>query len=349
MTATPQTPNPATMLVGRRLDQGWTVVSRIVRPALATGGNFSISYIVESDRGQRGFLKALDYSEALQHPDVTQVLQDLTWAFNHERELLYGCARMSRVVTALGHGTIRDSHWPVPVSYLIFERADQDSRAFLDTADRFDMAWRLRALHHAAVGLEQLHSGSVAHQDLKPSNLLFFNAAGSKVADLGRSSHRTISGPFDERAIPGDRIYAPPELLYGAGSNDWEGRLALDMYQLGSLVAFFFTGLGMTHKLLTFLDRRVTPQQWHGHYSEVLPIVQQAFANAVDALATQIPHSVRAELSKVVRELCDPNPDRRGHPKNRLGYQNRYGLERYISRFNFLARQAEYGLRQRFQ
>ena len=337
--------NPAELLAGRRHNGGWTVIKRIMRPALATGGHFSVSYIVESDQGQRGFLKALDFSDAFQQPDVTQVLQAMTWAFNHERELLEHCAQMRRVVTALAHGEIRDGSWPYPVSYLIFEQADEDARVIIDTATRFDMAWCLRALHHACVGLGQLHTGNIAHQDLKPSNLLYFNTVGSKLGDLGRSSHRTVRGPFDDIDIPGDKTYAAPEFLYGVTLNDWEQKLAADMYQLGSLVLLFFTRVGMTSALLTRLDRRVSPQVWRGTYAEVLPFIQKAFSDVLAYTITQIPTSVRKPIFRIIAELCEPDPNRRGHPKNRLGHQNRYGLERYVSQLDLLARGAEYGMR----
>ena len=346
MTEGPLIANPATMLVGRQLERGWTVVERIVRPAFATGGNFSVSYVVESDRGRLGFLKALDFSSAFEQPDFTEVLQHLTWAFNHERNLLDGCIQMSRVVTALDHGEIRDPQWGIPVSYLIFEWAEQDSRAYVDTAKQFDIAVRLRALHHASVGLQQLHSGHIAHQDMKPSNLLFFNDAGLKVADLGRSSHRIAPGPFDAFDFAGDRGYAPPEILYGAGSNEWERKLATDMYQLGSMAMFFFTGMGMTSALLSRLNWRVAPQEWRGSFAGALPFVQQAFADCLDAMANQIPSGVRAQLTRIVRELSNPDPERRGHPKNRIGFQNRYGLDRYVSSFDLLAQKIGYELRQ---
>jgi len=348
VTETPLIPTPAEMLVGRQLGD-WTVIERIVRPPLATGGNFSVGYVVESDRGRRGFLKALDFSDAFEQPDFNEAVNQLTWAFIHERDLLRDCARMSRVVTALDHGAVRDPDWSFPVSYLIFEWADQDSRTYVDTAEQFDIALRLRALHHASVGLQQLHSGQIVHQDMKPSNLLIFNGIGSKVADLGRSAHRSTSGPFDDFDCPGDRTYAPPEILYRAGSNDWEGRLASDMYQLGSLAMFFFTGLGMTSALLARLDRKVAPQEWRGSYSGAMPFVQQAFADSIDTMANQTPSKIRVQLTRIVKELTHPDPERRGHPRNRIGYQNKYGLQRYVSSFNLLAGKAEYKLRQGLQ
>jgi serine/threonine protein kinase len=204
MTSRPSTSvqNPAQSLLGLELDGDWTVVEKMARLPQATGGHFSVSYVVESSDGTKAFLKALDYSAAIQQPDVPRALQNMTTAFNHERDLLYKCAAMSRVVTALADGEVRDAAWAIPVNYLIFEWADRDSRAVVDASHQLDVAWSLRTLHHAAVGLQQLHATGIAHQDVKPSNVLIFHEAGSKLADLGRSSYRSSGGPFDKEDLP---------------------------------------------------------------------------------------------------------------------------------------------------
>ena len=40
----------------------------------------------------------------------------------------------------------------------------------------------------------------------------------------------------------------------------------------------------------------------------------------------------------IVEELCEPDPRLRGHPLNRFGKGNQYSLERYIAKFDLLAR-----------
>ena len=97
---------------------------------------------------------------------------------------------MDRVVRALDSGSITvDPSIPFTnVPYLIFEAADADIRLHLDTSSASTIAWRLRALHHIATGLKQLHGADIAHQDIKPSNILVFVLESlstvSKVADL---------------------------------------------------------------------------------------------------------------------------------------------------------------------
>ena len=192
------------------------------------------------------------------------------------------------------------------------------------------------------LALQQLHSGRIAHHDLKPSNVLVFEYDDTKLADLGSSIHRGTPGPWDEYKYPGDTTYAPPEIQYGEGDLRWDSRMAIDMYQLGSLVLFFFTELGTNDWLLRQLDTSVHPGAWQGTFAEVLPFVQQAFAEVIEQLSSSLPPELSATLPEMVRQLCSPDPALRGHPRNHP--QDPHGLERYVSSFNRLARQAELGL-----
>ncbi len=60
----------------------------------------------------------------------------------------------------------------LPVQYSIFEMADCDTPTYMDVSVKLDLAWTVRMLHQAAVGLQQLHGIGIAPQDLKPSNVL---------------------------------------------------------------------------------------------------------------------------------------------------------------------------------
>src|SRR4029079_6886422 len=140
--------------------------------------------VVESPAGERAFLKAFDFSEAENAPDPVVILNVMTSAFMFERELLKRCndRRLNRVVTAMGFGKIKVPTVPGgAIYYIIFKRAEADVRQKIDTEQAFDLAWRLRSLHHLATALRQLHSIKIAHQDVKPSNLLYYLLEGSKL------------------------------------------------------------------------------------------------------------------------------------------------------------------------
>ncbi len=114
-------------LQGLVLDDGWKIVTALIRPAGSTGGMFSNSYLAEKD-GRTAFLKAFDFSDAFQPGvDTLKELGILTASYEHERNVLEHCRgrRMSHVTLAVAHG-----HVEVPglsamegrVYYLLFKR-----------------------------------------------------------------------------------------------------------------------------------------------------------------------------------------------------------------------------------
>ena len=342
--------NPAENLIRRRLDGGWRVVEKPSVSSAATGANFSVGYIAVNGEGKRAFLKALDFSAALKQPNSTVFLQNLTTAFNYERMLLNECkaSNLDRVAVSIADGEIPSGvlHPLLPVPYLIFELAEGDIRSQLDIADRFELAFCLRALHNGTTGIRQLHGRGIAHQDLKPSNVLFFDSAGFRVADLGRSVLQGRASPMDEASIPGDITYAPPELLYGLVSHDWRvRRLACDLYHLGSLAVFLFAKVGITAMWHRSLHRSFWPDKWGQTYEDVLPYVRNAHDWAFLEFEAQVPADFRGRLGVSVRQLCDPDPRLRGHPTNRTGVGNPYSLERYVSLFDSLAKRAEWQMK----
>jgi len=223
---------PAQRLLGMILPGGWKVIRPVEKRPGSSGGFFSCGYVVESETGQLGFLKALDYSAAMAEVDPARALQVITEMFNFERDLVRVCTNkhLDRVVRGLSDGAVRVDGQPV--QYLIFELADGDARSQADESHRYERAWSLRALHHVATGIAQLHRESIAHQDLKPSNVLSFDGGKvSKVGDLGRASHRGDYPPHEDVPIAGDVSYAPPERLYGYQDPDWSRRrLGCDAY-----------------------------------------------------------------------------------------------------------------------
>ena len=342
---------PARCLTGKTLDGGWIVGEIIDRPPSSTGGHFSASYFVRSDGGRKAFLKAMDYTSALKSQDPARTLQKITSAYNFERDVLEKCRsrNLSRIVRVLDAGTLPSKSSGDPsdvVQYLIFELADGDIRSFINISKEFDLTWILRLMHQLTAALRQLHTVGIAHQDVKPSNILTFHRDIAKLADLGRASDQYNDSPFDELDCAGDLTYAPPELLYGEISRNWETRrLACDMYLLGSITMFFFTGVSMTHLILSRLNDGQHPGNWTNSYREVLPYVQHIFLEIIREIKANIPEEYADDISSVVKQLCNPAPECRGHPTNISTGVGRYSLERYVSLFDRLAKKAEYALK----
>ena len=341
---------PAEMLEGLTLPGNWMVLQKAPRKPTATGGHFSVGYIVQNAEGLKGFLKAMDYTAAFMNHEPHVVLQQMTNAYNFEKNVCAKCRNfdLRRVVHAIGSGTFQVDPRSVfsKVEYLIFELAEGDIRAHLDAQAIFDVAFALRTLHNIATGLAQLHQAEIAHQDLKPSNVLVFQKdSGSKIGDFGRAWAKDFPAPHDGLPVAGDLGYAPLELLYGDVATEVKKRrYGCDAYHLGSMAVFLFTRSHMNALINTFLAIEHRAFIWGGTFAEVLPYLQAAFAQALCAFGAHICESLRSELTQVVAELCEPDPARRGHPLNRQGHLNQFCLHRYISKFNLLAYRVELNL-----
>ncbi len=343
---------PAARLEGMELPSGWVVLSRVKRLDGQTGSAFSIGYLARNDdNGQTAFLKALDFSEALQEENMLEALGKAIDAYKFEQTLLELCAdrHMNRVVRALGSGYIKvDDSQLGRVPYLLFEPADGDIRKALATFGQVELAWALRLLHEVAHGLEQLHYAQVAHQDLKPSNVLTFSETGEfKVSDLGCASRKGIRSPRDDKRVPGGWSVAPPELRYDERHADWVvSRVAADLYSLGSLAVFLFAGASMNAIVSAHLPEEMEPMFWRGTYREVLPFIVEAHSKALIEMEPCFSGAIPAAVFDIVKQLCEPDPLRRGDPKSIGRSHEQYDVRKYVSRLGVLMRRAQYAQKQ---
>jgi len=341
--------NAAHSLEGKILKNKWKVLKKILPKNNATGGFFSVSYIV-NDGKKDAFLKALNFNAFFQlfrGRSVVEIINEQTKAFQFEKELLIKCRenRLSKVSLIIDEGEEYLEGYTIPnVPYLIFELAEGDVRQYINFAKNVDLAWKLKSLHDVAVGLKQLHSIKIGHQDLKPSNVLLYNNGFiSKIGDLGRSLCAEIPAPHDNGVdFPGEFTYAPPEFLYGYIEPDWNKRIrATDMYLFGSLMVFYFLGTNMTALIGKNIDNQFRWNIWKGSFDEVKDYLLNGFYKSIKEFKDSFDkEEIANELGLLLEYSCFPYPEKRGHPRALALIGNQYDFQRFITKLDILYKKA---------
>jgi len=339
-------PNPALMLAGKKLANNWEVIDLIPKNPAGTGGNFSHSYnVVNWATGEKAFLKALDFSKAFKEADPVALINKLTGLFQFEQDVLERCRnkRLSRIINLIDSGMVpAEEGSDIPVPYLIMELASGDIYKQLDFS-KINHAVNLRILHSISVALFQLHNNGIAHQDVKPSNVLVIENRPHKLGDLGRADLRGETTPYGLMAFAGDLSYAAPEVHYKAVSPDWVfKRIASDAYQMGSMIVFLYTQLSMTAIMKMHIAPEHNWTNWTQTYREVLPYLYVALEQSIDFFKEFVDDKELAEkLGELLFQLCDPDPNKRGHPKTITGKNKTISLERYNTIFDRLLKDYE--------
>jgi len=354
---------PAERLLGMVTPEGWKVVE-LINPSRGralgqTGGTFSVGYRVERENQKHAkvfdsaFLKALDIDRGLQlATNLADELREKLNEFDFEKKMHEFCRdrHMSRVVRVIEAGELKPVAEPndkiTQVPFLVLEIADQgDARSWVRKISSVETTLKLAYLHHVMTGIQQLHRATVAHSDLKPSNVMIFTALGAKIGDLGRVINGTGTCPFSGVDYPGDWAYAPPEILYRSPQSDWvNGRERIDLYQWGALCAYLFSGVELNTWLVLYLDSSVQPDCWGGaapSYTAALPYLIEAFEKVLERLGDEaFPEWASDALVALIRETAHPNCVQRGDAGVVRKDPSQTGIDRLISRLNVLAKQA---------
>lgn len=336
-------------MLGMELSNGWKVVQKLERAKSGTGGIYAAYYVVVQG-SRRGFLKAFDYSAVDKATDdVANITMEVTTAFHYEKEVLSRCAahKIRNVIRLLETGWTSVTAAKVKsnprVEYLILELAESgDCRTMLET-DRADLKWKLHSLHLIASGLNQLHRAKIAHQDIKPSNIVNDHQEVSRISDFGSAYINDEVGNVPvhlTREYCGTFAYAPPELLYGMNGDFELRRRACDAYLLGNLIVYYFAKANMTALIRSNLDSKFcwTRPENRGRFSEVRVFVLDAFVKALcdfeselKRLSPELSETERCDLVFCVKHLCVPDPFERGHPKNHRELDSNFSLTRFVS------------------
>lgn len=344
-------------LVGQTLGGRW-LVEECLRNANSntTGGFFSVPFRAsEVGSGKEAFLKVVDLIKAMRETyhdvTVTEALQRLLDNHSFEVFLSQICTerKMKRVVHAIDSGEhpLETAIGRLVFPYIVFELADGDVHNLLTIATPVETVWKVGVLHQVATAVQQLHHENIAHQDIKRSNVVFFGADNAKLTDLGRAVKSDRPSRNDNRDIPCQLQNAPPELLYHFRMEDWGQRhFATDLYMLGNLMCTIFTNITVTSFLLQRLAPDQRPFSYTGAYDDVLPALHRALGELLTALEGTIPKAIRADYLSSLALLCNPDPRKRGHPRDHsMRHGRRYSAERFISYFSAMYRKARFAIR----
>lgn len=349
--------NPnAQALIGYTFKTGWKVIREHQRPDQATGGAFSICLDVEKD-GKEYFMKALDFDAHMRKKEndgnEVKAIRDMTAQHLYEEQLCHICkeGHLKKVVHVIDSGQETVQNLNILVPYLIFDKAEMDVHDFLDKSDQFDFVWHLKSLHQVALGLLELHKVRITHQDIKPSNILFFNNE-VKLSDLGRSFCEYIESPFEEKQYPGDHNYWPPEKRYDRNiERCWEQRCLTDCYLLGSLITYYLTRESMNAILDRHMPPSMHPSIFNGKWDELTGPLEKAFVDSLAEIEETIPfrrknsqveETFRKRMIFAIQQLCHPIYEKRGFAKYQKRSNNMlYQTERAMSELALLVHRAE--------
>lgn len=94
-------------LIGMEIMDGWVIEKRRSRLPDASGGEHSLSYIARHASGGQAFVKILDPTIDEGAPDPIADLKLRVEVFDYERQIVERCNGMSRIVRAIGDGSIQ--------------------------------------------------------------------------------------------------------------------------------------------------------------------------------------------------------------------------------------------------
>lgn len=343
--ATPVVLSPKHSLLGLTLASGWSLDEMLLAAPGSTGGTFGVGY--HASRGEeQAFVKAIDFWDALNAPDPFAELGKLTQMNLFERDVLSYCMshRMTKVLRYIGHEYlwVGDQTNPMNrVSCLILEAGTTDLRRLVTNNGLAGCTWNMQVLSDVTLAVAQLHRREIAHQDLKPSNVIAFggtspgSASQMKVGDVGRVVRKNAVGPYDSFDWPGDRRYSPPERWYGYIPPDWcDSREAADAYMLGSLSFYLFTGTPLQVAVINELPTPFRPGVWTGKFDQDLtPVLTAAHTTVLQReLQPLISPEVVDLVMGIIRSLTDPVPESRGDSRARRQLGRPVGIDRIQQR-----------------
>jgi serine/threonine protein kinase len=311
-----------------------------------SGGNFGVGYVAYDKKdGVERFFKVVYYMSRLRNPaQLGQLLQMAQFEVTAHR----ACLRMSKVVRMVDHGSLTfelpNKTGEYSFMCVVLELGDGDIKSHVDFKPDQSTYWKLWVLREVALATVQIERGNLAHNDIKPSNVIRFPSKGDKhdikLGDVGRVVTKAGAGPFDRLLWAGDPRHRPIEVLFGWEEPEWQNRrTAADAFMLGNLACFLFVGASLTERIVNSMPPELRPGVYQGSYRDILDVVRHVWSTVLnDQIHPQLPAEVREELSSIIRWLTEPDPSQRGEPAARRS--GTLGIDRVQSHLERLAQRA---------
>jgi serine/threonine protein kinase len=318
-------------------------------------------YQVEEYRGRGGFALVFAAKDsqsggviALKVAIPTSKSEDLE-EFEREGTLLKQLTRSSNVVKL--HNS--DQHEipmsgpagePVPINirFHVLDLAEGCLEELVLERDELSWEERLRLWRGIVLGVHQMHLKQIVHRDLKSENCLLFPVArrrmDCRVADLGRSRDLKTSGIHsisDYLQGRGDLRFAPPEFLWLQGADTPDAHRQADLYGLGSVFYELATGQAITSMSFGFGPALINLNYMQRQQGQVIDLgsLRGNYKVAFEALALELPKIIRDDCLKLIRQLCDPDPEKRSpNPKIIRSQRKPESLEWLLRRIDILIR-----------
>jgi serine/threonine protein kinase len=138
-----------------------------------------------------------------------------------------------------------------------------------------------RLFHDVLIGLQYLHRRGIAHNDIKPDNIIVDASGRAKLADFGFAKTKTFAGDDEKN---GTLMYAAPELFH-PGRYDTQ---KADMWSLGILLYVMAT------QRFPFNGK---------HRRQIICQVRRG--------ELQFPSRIDKEVERLIRRLTKVNPNER--------------------------------------